>query len=257
MKLDDLKIEDIIKPANLADYALEVETIANEVTNFNANLYLMEKIFNFPWDLISNVYGPFWEYVEKALFDSVILSIWKLCIDTEARGLTLSRLKNNLNKDYLKDEFKVDFNDRITASDYNAKLAAVRGVYTEIRHNYVAHFNFLKNANPTPDEIKARQVDLKTMLETRNFINTMYRVLSFDRYAYLPVQYYPDYMDVAGGAMPTTDIDHLLDLIAKNSEAVNMPEQQPEYWEYLKESRSKDEITFLLALRKKFGLPAV
>jgi len=254
LKLDDLKIADIIEPAHVAAYELEIGTIANEVTNFNANLYLMEKIFNFPWELITDVYGPFWEFVEKALFDGVILSIWKLCIDTEARGLTLSKLKNNINKDYIKKEFRNDLNDRIKAADYNAKLTAVQGVYTEIRHNYVAHFNFLKNANPTADELKARQLDLKTILDTRDFINSMYRVLSFDRYAYLPVQYYPDYINLAGGQQPTTDIENLLDLIAKNSEAVNMPERQPEYWEHFKESRSEEEIKILLAMRKKFGL---
>lgn len=256
MKLDELKTAEVIDPAHIEAYELEVGAIAKEVTNFNANLYLMEKIFNFPWDLILDDFGPFWEYVEKALFDSVILSIWNLCIDTEARGLTLSKLKNNILRDYIKPEFRDELNARIKAADYNAKLAAVQGAYTEIRHNYVAHYNFLKNASPTAEEIKARQLDLKVILDTRDFINTMYQVLSFDRYAYLPVQYYPDSINIAAGGSPGTDIDKLLDLVARNSEAVNMPERQPEYWGHFKESRSPEEIQVLLALRKKFGLPA-
>jgi AbiU2 len=256
LKLEELKTTDIIAPTHIAAYELEVGTIANEVTNFNANLYLMQKVFNFPWDLILDDYGPFWEYVEKALFDSVILSIWKLCIDTEARGLTLSKLKNNILRDYIKAEFRDEFNARVKAADYNAKLAAVQGVYTEIRHNYVAHFNFMKNAKPTADEIKARQLDLKVIFDTRDLINTMYQVLSLDRYAFLPVQYYPDSMNLAVGGPPGTDIDKLLDLIAQNSEIVNMPERQADYWPIFKESRPPKEIEFILAMRKKFGMPA-
>ena len=84
----------------------------------------------------------------------------------------------------------------------------------------------------------------------------MYQVLSFDRYAYLPVQYYPDSINIAAGEPPGTDIDKLLDLLARNSEAVNMPERQPGYWGHFKESRTTEEIKALLALRRKFGLPA-
>jgi len=255
--LNDHKTSEIINPAHLAAYELEVGAIANEITNFNANLYLMEKIFHFPGALILDDFGPFWEYVEKALFDSVILSIWKLCIDTDGEGLTLGKLRNKIVKDYIKPEFIDEFIDNLKAADYDKNMAALQGVYTEIRHNYVAHFNFKKATTPTAEEIAARQLDLKQLLGTRDLMNTMYQVLSLDRYAYLPVQYYPDSMNIATGGGPGTDIDRLLDLFAKNSEAVNMPDRQPEYWPVFRESRPPEEIQYLLGLRKKFGMPAV
>ncbi|QEM69107.1 hypothetical protein FO488_13675 [Geobacter sp. FeAm09] len=256
MSLNDHQTAEIIDPAHLAAYELEVSAIANEVTNFNANLYLMEKILNFPWSLILDDYGPFWEYVEKALFDSVILSIWKLTIDTESQGLTLGQLRNKIFKDYIKAGFKGEFADKLRAADYDKKMAAVQKVCTEIRHNYVAHFNFKKATTPSEEEIEERQLDLKQLLDTRDLINTMYQVLSFDRYAFLPVQYYPDSMSIAAGGLPGTDIDKLLDLIAQNSEVVNMPERQADYWPTFKESRPPKEIEFVLALRKKFGMSA-
>ena len=256
MRLGDCTTSEIIHPAHLAAYELEVGAIANEITNFNANLYLMEKIFNFPWDLILDDYGPFWEYVEKALFDSVILSIWKLCIDQDPQGLTLGKLRNKIMIDYVKPEFRDEIIGRLKSANYDTKLAEVQGIYTEIRHNYVAHFNFKKTTTPSAEEITARQLDLKVLLGTRNLMNSMYQVLSLDRYAYLPVQYYPDSLNIAAGGPPGIDIDNFLDLLARNSEAVNMPERQPEYWKLFKELRSPEEIEILLSLRKKFGLPA-
>jgi len=256
LRLEDCRISEIIHPAYVDAYELEVGGIANEITNFNANLYLLEKIFNFPWDLILDDFGPFWEYVEKALFDSVILSIWKLSIDQDPQGLTLGRLRNKIVKDYIKPEFKDELIDRLKVASYDSKLAVIQGIYTENRHNYVAHFNFQKATAPTAEDIAARQLDFKVLLGTRDLINSIYQVLSFDRYAFLPVQYYPDSMNVAAGGPIGTDIDKLLDLIARHSEAVNMPERQPEFWEYFKESRFKEEIEVLAALRRKFGLPA-
>jgi hypothetical protein len=135
-------------------------------------------------------------------------------------------------------------------------LAAVQGIYTEIRHNYVAHFNFRKAMTPTAEEIAARQLDFKVIIGTRELINSMYQVLSLNRFAYLPVQYYADSINVAAGGPSGTDIDKLLDLVARHSEAVNMPERQPEFWKHFKDSRSREEIDSLLVLRRKFGLPA-
>lgn len=256
MLLDESNTSEIILPAHLAAYELEVGAIANEITNFNANLYLLEKIFNFPWDLILDDWGPFWEYIEKALFDSVILSIWKLCIDKKYEGLTLGKMRDKLMKDYIKPEFRDELIGRLKAADYEKKLATVEGLYTEIRHNYVAHFNFKKATTPTAVEIAARKLDLKVLLGTKDLMNSIYQVISLNRYAYLPVQYYPDSMNIAADGPPGTDIDKLLDLIARNSETVNMPERQQEYWLFFKESRSPEEIEILLALRKKYGLPA-
>lgn len=257
MALNDHKTDEIINPVHLNAYEVEVGAIANEITNFNANLYLLQKIFNFPWGMILDDFGPFWEYVEKALFDSVILSIWKLCIDQDPEGLTLGKLRNKMMKDYIKKEFEDEFKDRLRAANYDKKLATVQEVYTEIRHNYVAHYNFKKATAPSEEEIAARKLDLTELLATRDLMNAMYQVLSLDRYAYLPVQYYPDSMNVAAGGPPGTDIDKLLDLIARNSEAVNMPERQPDFWPTYRESQSQEEIEYLLRLRRKFNLPEV
>lgn len=257
MKLEDHRTSEIIHNAYLNSYESEVGAIAVEITNFNANLYLMEKIFNFPWGLILDDFGPFWEYVEKALFDSVILSIWKLCIDQDAQGLTLGKLRNKIIQAYIKPEFKDEFIDNLKNANYDKKLTAVQKVYTEIRHNYVAHFNFKKSTSPSLEEIAARRLDLKELIETRDLMNTMYQVVSLDRYAYLPVQYYPDSINVSEDGPPGTDIEKLLDLVARNSETINMPERQPDFWPIFKKLRSPEEVEFINRMRNKFGLPAV
>jgi len=48
-----------------------------------------------------------------------------------------------------------------------------------------------------------------------------------------------------------------LDSFAKNSDILNMPERNPEIWQYQRQSLTDEEIAHLNRYRKKFGLSEI
>jgi hypothetical protein len=53
----------------------------------------------------------------------------------------------------------------------------------------------------------------------------------------------------------TADIDRVLDLIARNSNFVNLPERRSGTWSNLREHTSPEQLAEMNRWRQKFGLP--
>jgi hypothetical protein len=56
---------------------------------------------------------------------------------------------------------------------------------------------------------------------------------------------------------PHSDIDALLDSVARNSPLLNMPEKYPDHWVVYRADLSHEEIEILNKYRLRFGLPKI
>lgn len=225
----DINLEEIFEPSDLKEYKLQVSAIANELSVLNANLHILGKILSFRFDLFTTVDGLFWDFVEKALIESIILGIWKITIDPDRKVITLSKFQSYMVKN-IKDNHKASLFKSLKTLNYKVNIDDIDAVIKEIRHNYVAHFNFKKNTRPTKEDIENRKIDWQELVKVTKSIVCLFNVLSFNQFSAYFFQYHPGVTD-AYGSKHQNDIEDLLDSIAFNSELVNMPERQSTYWE--------------------------
>ena len=118
-----------------------------------------------------------------------------------------------------------------------------------MRKNVIAHRLFDKN-----DKIKLQSVKRVTLSEIRqvyNDIEKLFRVCSFGS-EYLTTFYING---TCAGKPIEKDIDHLLDLIVKDSYWLNEPERNPIAWQCVKPQKTKEELAQLNVYRQKFILP--
>ena len=70
----------------------------------------------------------------------------------------------------------------------------------------------------------------------------------------LPLQYDPGVRHPIG-TKHTTDLEDILDSIARNSFLLNMPEEHPDRWGHHRKRLGKKELDLLNKYRVKFDLP--
>src|SRR6266567_2493286 len=97
MPFSDMQPDDILNPGYVEAYKQNVGIICDQLSILNSNMFVLEKLLNFPFDLFLSNFGYFWELVENSLFESSILAIWRISVDRGfAEGFTLQRLKNEI-----------------------------------------------------------------------------------------------------------------------------------------------------------------
>ena len=247
---------DVLEPSWLAEYKQKIDAIGKQLLTLHDTIFVLEKIFAFRFDLFMPIPGPFWKLVENALLENCILIIWRVGVDNVYReGLTLQQLKNQIfqclsNEDYhtqLKDEFKSGY--------FDGKISNLESKISEIRHNYIAHYNLAKHVNPTPEQIKKRTLFFSELKQYQNTLKEYFDLLCFGAQK-LPLHpdYHPDVIHPAG-VENRSDIERLLDNVARESDLLNLPEINSYHWEAFRQNLSDESIRILNDYRAKFGLP--
>ena len=93
------------------------------------------------------------------------------------------------------------------------------------------------------------------VIQLRDIINRQFEFLCIDTGR--GVVYAEYSVDIYGESLFKTDIDRLLYLIANNSNLLNMPERQKDFWPYRKKTLSPDHLIQLNRWRKILGLREV
>ena len=134
--LKEIKPEDVIEPEFLDSYTERIEAIWHQVVKLNSNVYCLKHIHKSPFDLFEPMRKPFWILVKDSMFESSIMIINKILIDTDGEALTLHQLKNKIVNCFIKEEYKEQFN-------------AVFGNYKDLRV-----YQFGKNNNHIEEKTK-------------------------------------------------------------------------------------------------------
>lgn len=104
---------------------------------------------------------------------------------------------------------------------------------------------------------KVKNINIKELEKLKDKLNFILDILSFNvEHEVLPLPYSESVIRPKG-VEHRSDIDAILDSIAKNSAVLNMPEGLPEMWKYTKESYDEEGIKIINKYRKKFNLPEV
>lgn len=258
MDLTYVDPKDILDPDWFDTYERNVEVIWLQLVRLNSSILLLEKISKFPFDLLDPSPFPhlFWDLVQIGLVDSAILVMWRVSVDTDGEGLTLAALKNQVIAHIHDIDLRYSVGEQISAISRRCDALPFKDKVRNQRNNYIAHFNIIKHTAPSEEDLAQRTVFLEELRHYCDAISELFAALCFGNQRGLyPLDYEPKVIHPKG-ADPRTDIEKILDLLAKDSIVLNYPEADPESWQTYRESLTDDQLQLINAWRIRFALPA-
>ena len=255
--ISPLKQEEVINKDHLEDYKNGMNFFFSELVRLNINIYIINKIREFPSSLFCVPHDRiFLSMALNNFFEYSVVIITRIISDEGEGKFTLRRFKNRIIKDYIKSEYRIALQDRMKSIkiDDNTIKYTLEKLKT-LRDKRIAHTieEFIQNTEIELIEFK----ELETLI---NYLNRVFKLLSFNvDYLMLPIPY-SDKVIHPKDVDSRSDIERILDSIAKESGYLMMPEELGKWeglWEKRKEMISEEEISILNKYRKKFGLPDI
>ena len=136
-------------------------------------------------------------------------------------------------------------------------MVDIRKRVVKIRHNQLGHFQRKWIVNPTSKQIKERHISLPELGNLRNKLNSLFDLLCFGHKKSVFLLEYNPRVQHPIDSDSRSDVEKLLDTIARQSSLLNLPEEQPAVWLRIREKWSQRELGVLSHYRKKFNLPEV
>lgn len=257
MNIQEMDPKDLITASWLETYERNIESLWWELVHLNSSIFVLERIFSFPFDLFLPLHRPFWNLVTDALYERCVMIIWRVATDTSGDCLTLRQLKNQIIHNLCKDDYGDQFRRNLSEANFENTVSALEPKIKELRHNYLAHRNRDRNTNPTPDQIENRTFPFSELKVYRDTLYLLWQSLCFgNRRSLLPSEYSSD-VHYPVGTDSRSDIEKLLDNIAQDSGRLDLPEENHDEWLIYRESLSEEEFKSYNEYRVKFGLPEV
>lgn len=245
----------LLKSEWLGTYNTELDLLWSQAVQLNSNLYLLDKIARFPFNVFMFRDHLCWNLIASALYESCLMSIWRIVIDTGSDVLALRSFKNELMQN-AQDDAKSLIADRISTVDFDNRVATVEKRVRELRKHWLAHL-IKEVVSVAQAEGKGMPIIPVDQLKVvRNAVNELISALSFDSgraFTYLP---YSETVIHPIGTDPRSDIEKILDHLAQGSPVFSMPEKQPEYWQHhARKAFTNDELARYNEYRTKLGFP--
>jgi len=243
--------DDFVSEAAFEEYERTIQLFYAQLTYLNTTIYIMERIAEFPWSLFGelNRMTTFFHLVMVNSFISAILTVTRLVADNGDRP-TMTRFQSKL-RELIRPEVRSSLNldqhlrrMKTLRKQMDPPLQRVR----DVRNQYIAHLG-RELLLPT-DRQNEMRISLSDLVELKNLLNKAFEILALRDETYfqmLPLEY---------SSNSVTDIEKILDDIARNSSLLNAPERF-DLWEQLRERYTDEQIAQLNHYRQKFGLPPV
>lgn len=259
MDLSTTPKEEIVDPAWLEEYNKQINALWSEVYTLVTRVYLLGKISRFPFEpLYAGSQVPFWTTIYFALFESAILAIWRIAVDTGGDFLTLRSLKNEIFKNIRSGgphddgDIKAALAKALKDSKFEEAVSDVEESVRDLRHTYIAH---LRRERATGAELRTSDfLPVVRIEQITEVIKAKLNILAFyQRFPYLPIQYDPSVRE-ADGLRQEPDIDILLTRLAEESKILHSPETSPLQWPHRKKRMSSEHLDQINYYREKLGL---
>jgi hypothetical protein len=174
-----MRYQDVIKPEMLDEYIYCHKKFFYEMTNINADLFLLEKIYSFPFkDLYLHYEELFYSLIADNTIQYLGIKIYRILEDKSNDVKTIRIFRNDLMRKYLKEEFKEDVKKRIKASGLEDKaIADIAQRIRDLRVDFFAHRNEKYFQAGFSEEKVVTFDDIKTLVLK---LNDFFKAISFD-----------------------------------------------------------------------------
>lgn len=251
----NLEAKDILlNEAAVTEYEQSMAFFYHHLVELNVNIYLVEQILRFPLKLIQLEEAPeqnifLSHFVDNAMYMSV-LGITRLVADDRPDVFTITAFQQRLLK-LVKPEYEAAYKECLRDNRFSdPQIRNIRDRAKEFRNTRVAHFgrDFFQGAyNST---IKRTQLFFPEVKALSEKLNQCFSNLGFGReYIMLPTCYWNN-----KSAGHRSDIERILNSLAKDSHILNLPENSPNRWRVVRSTLTESELSQLNHYRKKFGM---
>jgi len=232
------------------DFQKQRRVVFDQLAYLRTALYLLREVASFPFDkLVPENERIFFTVTARALYETAVLAITKLTTD-EGDVLTVNRFRNNVLK-MLRPDLVDSFREQLKNTRFDAGLKDVAQRAKDLRNARLAHLSLdeiLKGSTPL--------VLAKELEQLADELEKLYQPLLFGASAsFLPIPYDPEVR--AANPPQHTDIEKLLNAVARESYALNFPEKNARVWEHQRPSMSDEELKAFNFWRVRAGLPPV
>jgi hypothetical protein len=234
----------------LKEYTETMSYFQWELENFCINKYIIEKIRDFPFHLFGDAEGNiFFNAVANTFLNMCIITAYRLSNDKSKDAYPIKKFQNTISKN-IKEEYLKQFSSYLKEIDFNKKLDFVAEKTKNIRDKALAHVDapYVKN------KLSLKTISWKDFDTIENNLIITFNGLFFDsERMLLPISYNPR-------IQPSRDIDSrpdivkILDCIAKESDFLNLPEDNFNVWKIEIKKISKEDLEIFNCYRRKNNL---
>ncbi len=252
VSLSGLKAEEVLVEERLPDYRKGMEFFHLELSKMNARIFILDHVVPFPFHLLSDCGSLFFRFVFEDLFNACLLTITRMTTDSAPDLFTLQRFKNDVLR-WTKPMYSPALQARLRVVRFDANRDSLARRAQHLRDERLAH----NQKSAIVGGARSHAVSLRELKTLEARLRPVLDALSFDtENVYLPLQYLPT-LNHPPGFDPRPDIEVLLDLIARDSSLLNLPETNPDKWQRRRRALSETDIFSLNRYRKRFGLSEV
>ncbi len=245
-----MRAEDILKPEALAEHRDAMLHFHLALTGVHTDLFFVQKLVDFPLTLFAPFEsGFFLVRVVHNFMQAAVLGITRMATDSGGDCRTLRQFKNFM-AHAVKNEFSDEYRQQIKRAQFDDRTTELLAKAKTIRDTQIAH-TVVSRAEVTRQDVLTLG-ELKTL---RDELTKLFEVASFEtEYRYLLMSYDPTVQHPAG-TDSRSDIDKILDAIARDSGVLALPEEEPEAWPIRRRHWAGRMLDDFNRYRQRLGLP--
>ncbi|MBK8028635.1 MAG: hypothetical protein IPK17_03810 [Chloroflexi bacterium] len=216
MQIEDV---DVIAPQYIEVYQKECQAIYWRLWAIHNELFILEKIESFPFDLFTAVpRRTFWKLIKRALIESIIVNLWTLVAEQD--GLfALQVFQNRIMTKFKRPDIDVSVDEylkkQLRRVDFKSRSKQVAMKINEIRNRYIAHMDYPTHIDPSSVvELKGLALNIAEIKEVHQTAYELFQVLWFGNY---PVLDEWEYAPRPNAPNFITDVEILLSFVASRS----------------------------------------
>ncbi len=246
--------EQLLKKEWIEEYKTQIESLWLQAVQLNSNLYLLERIAVFPFNVFAHRDHLCWSLIASALYESCLMVIRRIVTDKGSDFLTLRKFKNELMQNAKDEVAKAKIADRLREVRFDKRVAAIEEQVKDLCNGWLAHLK-KEVVSRSHNQTRRMPIVLVDKLKiVRDAVNDLITVLSFDTGRAFIYEEYSENVTYPRGTDSRPDIERVLDLVALNSPVLSMPDNYPDSWQDERSVFTEKELEQFNAYRKKFGL---
>ena len=238
--------EEILIPEKLPEYKAKMAYFHDKLSGLHHNIYFVEKILEFPLGLFTSpVDDMFLQLVIHNFLQAAILQITKLVTDSDGGAQTLRQFRNFM-ATAVQEAYQEEYRKLLKEVKFDAGTEQLIAAAKTVRDERIAHWD------PQPKEVSLTFSKIRDIADK---MTKLFEAAAFDvGYRYRIMAYDPT-IPPPRGSDGRTDIERILDSVARDSPVLHLPEENPIAWPYTRQGWSAEAIEVFNRYRRRCGLP--
>jgi hypothetical protein len=248
--------EAVFRPEWVPEYRRRLQVVALEIAKVGDRLYLLNRLREFPAGLLLRASPPphSWAIIVMAVFESLILALWRVALDdTSADGLTVRQFRNQVMENVQHAELKKRLAAELRQRSFDDNLADFEQRVRLLRTTTIAHQNLEVRLGALDGGTVPARLGVAELQDYVAALKNFFDGLCIGEGWSLLSAPYVTAPSTEFGVQ--TDIALVLNDIARGSPLLTMPEQDPVGWSIRRPSLSFSDLCSLDHWRRRVGLP--